>query len=225
MCLVLILLNLYLVDQPDIVVPEHGTYTIQLRFGPRGEIIGYGNLGLWNRLSLGLSYGASNLIGAGNPEFYSQPGIQIRILAIEPGLVVPAVIFGFDNQGYGTYDDSRYEIMSKGLYCQVGEIFEYPGLKIKPSLGLNYCFEEDGRLDLFGGVMFQFGSSTQFLADYSPNLSDPNDQNKGYMNLALRFVFYEQLFFEFALRDLLDNSGLQDTQLNRLIKISFQDTF
>lgn len=218
------LLNNYLVDQPDIEIPDHGVYTIQLRFGPMGEIIGFGSIGLWDRLSPGISYGASNLMGAGDPQFYHQFGVQIRILALEQGLISPAVILGFDNQGYGLYEDSRYEIMSKGLYCQLGEIFDYPGIKIVPSLGVNYSFEESGRLDMFGGIKFGFGTTTQFLADYSPNFGDPQDKNKGYFNTALRFIFYEQLFFEFALRDLLDNS-MNNQQLNRMIKIGYQEAF
>lgn len=224
MILMFFFFNLYLIDQPTIEFPNHGVYTVQLRFGPKGEIIGFGNIGLWDRFSLGISYGASNLIGTGDPEFYTQPGVQLRILALEPGLLVPAVIFGFDNQGFGPFDNSRYEIMSKGIYCQFGETFDYPGLKIVPSLGINYSFEQEGRFDMFGGIKFGFGSTTQFLADYSPNFSDVQDKNKGYLNIALRFIFYEQLFFEFALRDLLDNSA-ESKQLNRMIKIGYQESF
>jgi len=223
MILVLLICGSYLVDQPDIVVLEHGRYSVQLRFGPTGEIIGYGGVDLWDRLSIGVSYGAANLIGAGDPEFYSRPGVQVKVLALEPGMLVPAVIFGFDNQGYGSFNDERYFIMSKGLYCQVGEVFEYPSLTIVPNIGINYCFEDEGRLDLFGGVKFQVGSSTQFLVDYSPNFNDSLDQNKGYLNFGIRFVFYDQLFFEFSLRDLLDNGA--DTQLNRMIKIGYEDQF
>jgi hypothetical protein len=223
MMLMVFLGSFYLVDQPDILIPQHGRYDVQLRFGPVGEIIGYSSIDLWDRLSIGVSYGAANLIGAGDPDFYTQPGVQARVLALEPSAFMPAVAFGFDNQGYGGFNNERYYIMSKGLYCQVGEIFDYPGLTIVSSLGINYCFEDDGRLDMFGGVKFQLGSSTQFLVDYSPNFNDELDQNKGYLNFGLRFVFYDQLFFEFSLRDLLDNGV--DTQLNRMIKIGYQAQF
>lgn len=214
---------MYLIDQPDIEFLNHGNYSVQLRFGPLGEIIGYAHIGLWDRFSFGLSYGASNLIGAGDPEFYRQPGVQARVLLLEQSLTAPAIVFGFDNQGYGEYDSSRYDIMSKGLYCQIGEIFDYPGLKIVPSMGINYSFEQNGRLDMFGGILFEIGS-TQFIIDYSPNFKDNRDQNKGYLNTGIKFIFYEQLFFEFALRDLLDNSD-KDQQLNRMIKIGYQASF
>ncbi len=220
MFLTLLIFSMYMIDQPDIYFLKHGNYSLQMRFGPVGEIIGYAHIGLWDRFSFGLSYGASNLIGAGNPEFYKEPGIQARILLIEQSFMVPGVIIGFDNQGYGEYDSTRYDIMSKGLYCQIGEVFEYPGLEIVPNLGINYSFEQDGRFDIFGGIRFGVGS-THIIIDYSPNLYDNRDQNKGYLNTGIRFVFYEQLFFEFALRDLLDNSD-RNQQLNRMIKIGYQ---
>ncbi|MGQ9701254.1 MAG: hypothetical protein ACUVQT_02220 [bacterium] len=220
MFLTLLFFGMYLIDQPDIVFLNHGDYTVQLRFGPVGEIIGYTHIGLWDRFSFGVSYGASNLIGAGNPEFYGQPGIQARVLLIEQSLMIPAIIVGFDNQGYGKYDSARYDIMSKGLYVQIGETFAYPGLKIAPNLGINYSFEQEHRFDMFAGIRFGIGS-TNIIIDYSPNFFDDKDQNKGYLNTGIRLVFYEQLFFEFALRDMLDNSN-RAQQLNRMIKIGYR---
>jgi hypothetical protein len=223
MLLTLFLFSFYLVDQPDIEILKHGDFGVQLRFGPGGEIIGYGAIGLFDRLSLGLSYGASNLIGAGNPGFYKLPGIQIKLLAFEQTMMIPSIMVGFDNQGYGKYDAARYDIMSKGLYLNIGLKFEYPDLSIAPNIGINYSFEQDGRLDLFCGINFKIGS-TQLMLDYSPNLGDPSDQNKGYFNTGIRFIFYEQVFFEFALRDLLDNSN-ENQQLNRMIKIGYKSYF
>ncbi|MEO0143284.1 MAG: hypothetical protein ABIL15_08030 [candidate division WOR-3 bacterium] len=221
---VLFLLNLYIVDQPDINIMEHGKYSLQLRFGPKGEILGFGSIGLWNRLLLGMSYGASNLIGAGNPGFYKYPGVQARLAVLEPDLLLPSFILGFDNQGYGEYDTGleRYAIMSKGLYCQVGKNFDYAEFKIIPSFGINYSFEQSGRIDIFGGIIFEI-SSTQFLIDFTPNFNDDNYNDTGYLNTGLKFIFYEQLFFEFDLRDLLEN--IEGQQLNRMIKIGYEDTF
>jgi hypothetical protein len=227
MILIFVLIsNLYYVDQPYSSVPGHGVFDIELRFGPQGEILGFFNIGIWDRFGFGISYGAANLIGAGNPEFYEQPGVQARFVALEQGFAIPQIILGFDNQGYGRFDEStgRYDIMSKGIYCQIGKTFSYPSFEFVPSLGINYCFEGDDRLDMFIGIKAQFGSNTVLMLEYSPNFNDDLDQNKGYFNTSLRFVFYEELFFEFALRDLLDNS-LNDQQLNRMIRIGYEQGF
>jgi hypothetical protein len=221
--LFLINLNLYYVDQPYLTFLDHGKFDIQLRFGPGGEILGFFNLGIWDRFGFGISYGASNLIGAGDPEFYEIPGVQVKILALEDH-IAPQVLFGYDNQGYGSYNGTRYDIMSKGLYCLIGKRFTYPNVEFVPSLGFNYCLEDNNRFDLFVGFECLFGSSSALIFDYSPNLNDDTDQNKGYFNLGLKFILYEEIFFEIALRDLLDNSAY-DQQLNRMIRLGYEQSF
>jgi hypothetical protein len=223
MATVLMLLSLYYVDQPFPTHPEHGMFNLELRFGPQGAITGYFNVGIWDRLGLGLSYGGSNLLGSGNPEFYEIPGVQIRLLAIEEGMFYPQVQLGFDNQGYGDYNE-RYGIRSKGLYCQISKSFVFTSLEIYPSLGLNYCLESDNGVDVFGGMMVRFGAFSALLVEYTPNLNDPVDADKGYLNVGLRLIFYGEMFFELSLRDLLANSP-EDEQLNRMIKLGFEQSF
>ncbi len=223
MGIILLLLGLYYVDQPYPAVPEHSQFDIQLRFGPEGEILGFFNIGIWDRFGFGLSYGASNLIGAGNPDFYTHPGVQIRLVAIPEGLIFPLLIFGFDNQGYGPYNNARYQIRSKGLYGQLAKTLAGPGIAFVPSLGINYTFESDDGLNLFIGSKLQLGENTAILLEYDPNFNDPEDQNKGYLNAGLRIIFYEELFFELGIRDLLDNAG-DNLQFNRMIKLGYEQT-
>lgn len=223
MVILLLVSSLYFVDQPYPSPPGHGLFDVELRFGPDGGILCYFNVGVWDRFGLGLSYGASNLIGYGDPEFYEQPGVQIRALAIEEDMVYPSLFFGFDNQGYGDYT-GRYDIRSKGLYFEVSKSLGFANIVIVPGLGLNYCFESDNGLDLFSGFMAQFGRSGALLVDYSLNLNDPTDQNKGYLNVGLRLLFYGEMFFEFSLRDLLSNN-IADQQFNRCIKMGFEQRF
>lgn len=223
MAILLMLMSLYYVDQPYPKPPEHGIFDLELRFGPEGAITGYFNVGVWDRFGLGLSYGGSNLLGAGDPEFYEIPGVQIKLLVLEEGILYPHVQLGFDNQGYGNYDE-RYDIRSKGLYCQIAKTFALANVEIAPSLGVNYCLESDDGFDLFGGVMVNFGTFSAFLIDYTPNFNDPLDSDKGYLNIGMRLIFYGEMFFEFSLRDLLDNSP-NDEQFNRMIKMGFEQGF
>ncbi len=223
MMILVLIGSLYYVDQPYPLPPGHGVFNVEFRFGPDGGILGYFNVGIWDRFGLGLSYGASNLIGYGDPEFYEQPGVQIRALAIEEGMFYPSLFFGFDNQGYGDYSD-RYNIRSKGLYAQLSRSLGSANLLIVPSLGVNYCFESENQFDMFVGFEAQFGGSGALLIDYSLNLNDPTDRNKGYMNAGLRLLFYGEMYFEFSLRDLLGNN-VADQQFNRCIKLGFEQSF
>jgi len=225
MILVLCLLSsLYYIDQPYPSVPAHAEFDIELRFGPQGEILGFFQIGIWDRFGVGVSYGASNLIGAGDPDFYEIPGVQLRIVAIEEMLFLPSLRLGFDSQGYGGYDGTRYDIMSKGVYGQLSKSYASSYFEIVPSVGVNYALEGDNRFDIFTGIKAQFGTSSALLLDYSPNFRDERDLDNGYLNVSLMFIFYEEIFFEFALRDLLDNSG-NDLQFNRMIRLGYVQYF
>jgi hypothetical protein len=223
MAVFLMLLGLYYIDQPFAKVPEHGVFNIELRVGPEGAIISYFNVGIWDRFGLGVSYGGTNLLGAGNPEFYSIPGVQIRVLVVEEGAFYPLVQIGFDNQGYGRYND-RYDIRSKGLYGQLSKTVSLTKLGIIPSAAVNYCLESDNGLDVFIGLKIQFGTFSALLFEYTPNFNDPADENKGYLNAGLRLLFYGEMYFDVALRDILGNSP-NDEQLNRLIRLGFEQGF
>jgi hypothetical protein len=225
MVIIIFLLGLYYVDQPYLDVPGHGEYKIQLRFGPDGGILGFFHVGVMDRFSFGVSYGASNLIGSGDPEFYEIPGVQVKIMAIQ-GYAAPQLILGFDNQGFGAYNGARYAVMSKGLYAQLGKTLILSRVEIIPSLGCNFCFEGENRFDMFMGMTIQFSSNSGIIMDYSANFDDNIDQNKGYFNVGLKFMFYDELSFEFGLRDLLDNgpSGA-DQQLNIMIRLGYEQSF
>jgi hypothetical protein len=225
MLLLFLLANLHYIDQPHIQIPSHGTFDIQLRFGPQGEILGFFDIGVWDRFAIGISYGAANLIGAGDPKFYEVPGVQVKVKAIQ-GYVMPDLVFGFDNQGLGGYDGARYAIMSKGFYTQIGTTFGLSGVELVPSIGANYSFEAENHFDMFSGLEARFGSSSALLFDFSPNFNDNTDQNKGYLNASLKFIFYEELFFECALRDILDNSPeTLNLGLNRMVRIGYEQSF
>jgi hypothetical protein len=97
-------------------------------------------------------------------------------------------------------------------------------LEFVPSLGVNYCLESDDGFDMFMGLQMEFNSFSAILIDYTANFNDPVDEDKGYLNTSLRLIFYGEIFFEFGLRDLLDN-GPGDDQLNRMIKLGFEQSF
>jgi len=150
--------------------------------------------------------------------------VQLRIVAIEEMLFLPSLRLGFDSQGYGGYDGTRYDIMSKGVYGQLSKSYASSYFEIVPSVGVNYALEGDNRFDIFTGIKAQFGTSSALLLDYSPNFRDERDLDNGYLNVSLMFIFYEEIFFEFALRDLLDNSG-NDLQFNRMIRLGYVQYF
>ncbi len=216
--------ELYLVDQPVTRVFEHGTYEIALRFGPAGGVLGFIGVGLLDRFAFGLSVGASNLIGANDPEIYPYPGIQIKAQLFNGGMFYPEWALGFDNQGFGEYNNNRYLIKSKGFYTNVAKGFTFGAGEYYILAGLNYSLERrDGRsLDIFFGQELTIMEQFAFLVEYDPAFNDPLSRSGGYLNLSLRLFLAESVTFEFALRDII---GSGQEQMNRVIKLAYNGLF
>ena len=87
---------------------------------PDGILIEKIEVGVFNNLSFGISYGGENLIGAGKPDWYPAPGVNIRFRILNENIALPAVTLGFDSQGKGQYFDStsRYATKSPGFFSR-----------------------------------------------------------------------------------------------------------
>jgi len=223
----MILINqckLGLIDQPVTQILNHGEYEVVLRFGPSGGVLGFFSVGVVDRFTFGLSTGAANLIGAEDPEIYPHPGIQIKGQILPGGIYLPEWTFGFDNQGFGDYDESRYLIKSKGFYSAVGKNFEFGGGEYYLNGGINYSLENEDKnaLDIFLGQKLTLFDQVALLTDYDPGFNDPRCETGGYFNGALRVHLAESVIFEFALRDIF---GHGREEQNRIIKLTYQESF
>ncbi len=215
---------LYLIDLPNSRVLGHGEYEIALRFGPDGGVLGYFQVGVIDRFAFGLSTGAANLIGAKNPDFYPHPGIQIKAQILTGGLALPEWAIGFDNQGFGEYENHRYLIKSRGFYSTLGKGFEFEGGEFYINGGINFSLEREDKssLDIFLGSALSIIDFAALKVDYDPALNDPISKESGYLNLGLQINLAESVAFEFALRDIL---GSGEEELNRIIKLSYRASF
>ncbi len=133
-----------LVDMPTAGILEKGFVGITMDVMPAGVVISKLEVGVFTNFSFGLSYGAANLIGSGNPDWYSLPGINARIRLFDETETIPAITLGFDSQGKGIYDDAsnRFEIKSPGFFAAVAKNFELLGY-LSLHGGINYSLERD----------------------------------------------------------------------------------
>lgn len=213
------------IDQPTPWPLQHAQYGFLMRFGPVGSVLGYGMVGILDRVHLGISYGAANLIGAEDPEFYPRPEVQAKIVLVEQKFYVPQVLLGFDSQGYGTHTGGRYKIKSKGFYLTGGEHLGLQFGYLDLGLGLNYSLESgDSKTpSLFAGLGIGIGPSFSLLLDYDLGSNDPAADGPGYFNLGVRWLVNDQVLFEIGLRDLF--SMHDDESFNRMVKIGYFNIF
>jgi len=183
------------------------------------------NVGLTNRLNVGLAYGGEGIIGYSTDVRWNRfPGILLKYRVIEEKIVLPALVIGFDNQGDGGLTDAF-------RYGYDGYVYKSPGFFVSLSknylmlktvqIGFhgtaNYSIEEANEVfwpNFAGGIDIGINEELMFTAEYDFALNDitgkGNDKNKGlpycgFMNIGLRWAFTENFYIEFDLLDIFEN--------------------
>ena len=182
---------LELVDSPVAGMLEKGSFGIGLRFTPGGSLLSIIRVGLLDSWQFGFSIRVGGLIAAGTPTWGRGPEFNTRFRIIEESESAPAVVLGFNSQGYGEYHKeiqrvegdtigtitiARYERKSRGFYCAVSKnLGVLAGLGVHG--GINYSLEtsdgDNGSLvSGFMGVDLLLSDAFSICADYDLALND-----------------------------------------------------
>ena len=218
-----------LIDMPTAGILEKGFVGATSDILPQGVFIAKLEVGVFENISFGISYGGSNLIGAGSPGWYKYPGVNIRYRLFNESVGLPALTFGFDSQGKGEYFDSssRFAIKSPGFFGAVSKNFAFLGF-FSIHGTMNYSLERkdgDNFVDLSTGFEKTIGPNLSIVGEYDFALNDNNSNSygagNGYFNMGLRWVMGDGLTLGFDLRDLLNNKKWSPSTADRSIKIEY----
>ncbi len=212
---------LYHIDQPVPISLGHGEYYAQLRLWGEGGVLARFGVGLFDRLTLGMSYSANRLIGASVPMLSRQrPELLARVAVLKEMGYVPDLVLGFESQGYDACDGERFAVFEKGVYLAIGKTIE--PTKTYCELGLNWWQGFNG----FFAVNQVLPGNLEIIAEYDPGLNDLPAQGKwrgGWLNFGVSWTFVNRVRLGFALRDILGNN--EASRLNRVIDLSFHERF
>ena len=221
--------NRILIDMPTAGILEKGFVGATTDVLPGGAVIAILEVGVFDNISFGISYGGSNIIGSGPLGWYKYPGINFRFRIINESFGLPALTFGFDSQGKGTYFDSsgRYAIKSPGFFGAVSKNFAFMGF-FSVHGTMNYTLESkdgDNYVNLSAGFEKTIGSTFSVIGEYNFAFNDNNSKyfgkGNGYLNMGLRWVMGDGFTIGFDLRDLLNNQKWSPTTADRSIKIEY----
>jgi outer membrane receptor protein involved in Fe transport len=222
-----------LVDSPTAGLLAKWNYAVDLCLFPEGGVLAKVSFGLLSRLTVGLSYGGLKIIGEGEVDWNPRMAFQGKLRIVDESFVLPAVAFGFDSQGYGTYTDTleRYQIKSKGIYAVLSKSFWMLG-PLGFHAGANYSLEEkdgDSDLSFFAGLDKDLVAGFVLLADYDLATNDDDGDGSfgagnGYLNAGLRWTFADKLSIEFDFKNLVDNRE-DAPHVSREIRIIYWNHF
>ncbi len=218
-----------LIDLPTAGVLEKGYVGVSMDVLPLGVVISKIEVGVFENLSFGISYGGTNIIGTGKIDWYKLPGVNIRGRILDESVAIPALTLGFDSQGKGIYFDStdRFEIKSPGFFATVSKNFEFFGYLSVHGI-VNYSLErDDGDKDLnFGiGVEKTIGGKFSLVAEYDFAINDNHGgaigDGNGYLNMGVRWSVADGFTIGVDLRDLLDNKKFNSNHADRAIFVEY----
>ncbi|MCS7013464.1 MAG: hypothetical protein RMI34_09660 [Chloroherpetonaceae bacterium] len=222
----------YLFNLPTAGTLKRGTFAIEGWFYAGGGAMIGASVGISDRFSLGLSYGAGNLIGSGSPSWNRLPGAMVRYRILDEELTLPALTVGFESQGRGRFIDSlsRYERKSPGFFLAASKNFEFLGYLTLHS-GLNYSILEasdDGNANFYIGLEKTIGTDFTFYVQYDFALNDDRSETfgrgSGFLDIGLRWSLGAGFTLEFNLSN-LNNNFRSLSALDRSVRLEFIQAF
>lgn len=212
---------LYHIDQPVAISLAHGEYYAAIRLWGEGGVLARFGVGLFDRLTMGMSYSANHIIGSQTPELSRpRPELFARVAVLREAGYVPDLTLGFDSQGYDYCPGEEFTVREKGAYLAVGKTIE--ASRTYAELGVNWWRGFNGFL-----VLNQLlPGNVELIAEYDPALNTLRPERRwrgGWLNLGIAWTFQERVRLGFSLRDLLGNS--EATRRNRVLDLSINEHF
>jgi hypothetical protein len=226
--------DIRLVDSPTAGILPHGGYLLYGTVGPESSMLAGVDIGFFDRIMIGGSFGMQNFIGRGDITVNDRPGFEIRLRVIEESARGPALALGVETQGEDAYLEAaeRYVRKSKGAYAVVSKNYRFIG-DVSIHGGVNYSFEtkDEKGANAFGGLSLGIIRGFSLLLDYNAAFDD-NDANvathltrgRGYLDGGLRFDYRDNLRFKVFFKDLLNNY-LPQPGVDRSIEVFYISTF
>lgn len=203
-----------LIHIPTATLLPRASYDTGLRIFAGGGLLARVRVGFRESILFGFSFGGTNVLGTGAPDWNPRVEFLIRGLLLRESLIGPAVAIGYNSQGYGYYQEevNRYQVKSRGFYAVASKHFLFLGT-LGLHGGLNYSLErddDDEELNVFFGAVKSIHPAMDVLVEYdlAANDNDNNDlfgEGKGYLSAALLWRLTESLGFQVDFQNLLEN--------------------
>lgn len=220
-----------LIDMPTAGILDRGNVGLTTELLPFGTLIARIEAGVFDNISIGISYGGTNIIGSGKPGWYPfPPGVNFRFRLMDETVLTPSLTLGFDTQGKGEYfkDQKRFETKAPGIFAAASKNFSMLGyLSLHGTVNYSVLEDKDGDnfVNLMIGAEKTLGSSFSVMIEYNfafnDNSTDQFGDGKGYLNLGFRWSIANGVTTGFDLRDLLNNKKFSPNSADRGLVIEF----
>jgi hypothetical protein len=242
---------LNLVSIPTAGTLPRGSFTLESIIIKNGGIAPRLSVGFTDNFTVGVSYGVQNLIGDTKPSINkTTPEVQIKYRVFDESEKMPALVYGLDTQGRGTFHGidsikdttvtyNRYDQKAWGMYIVFSKNWNLMGnLGMHAGISKSLSENDDGDKDLnvFFGFDKELNRSFSLLVEYDAALNDNLTEDdygaiknitfgrgKGYLNAGVRWAISSNLMLEVNFNDINQNTEAEYT--NREIKVMYSESF
>jgi len=210
-----------IIDLPTAHMLPRGAFDIDVRTFPNSGVQTALNIGLAERFSVGMAYGAENLLSEYSPEWNSRVEFNLKYNLIQEDMGFPETTIGFSSYGYGLYRaadsslgyyEDRHLSKSTGFYIVCSQKYPPDYNLFNIHGGVNYSLENtiDDNINFFFATSFSMGSDLIFLGEYDFAVNDNKSKGifgrgRGYLNLGAAWYITPELSLEFDFKNLLQN--------------------
>jgi hypothetical protein len=217
-----------LIDAQSAHTLPRAAYSLGMRVVPNGGVLLGLRVGIAPYLHVGLSYGAENVVGSGDPDWNERVELEVKLRVAEDGQFgpVPTIAVGYDSRGYGRQlSDGSYEKPSQGLYVTASKTLPFSDYW-QAHAGLSRTLElEQARPDFFIGLTARLSQEFSVILEYQLTAEAEDRQSKaGYLNAGLRWLFVGQFEIDLYFRNLTSSSDTTEPS-SRSIAFAFYDSF
>ncbi|MFN8177339.1 MAG: hypothetical protein U0167_05395 [bacterium] len=210
-----------LVDVPTAGTTPKGTVETRGRAFPAGGIELRLDLGVLDRVSVGVGFGGVQIIGDGDPRWDPRPGFALKARVLDETWTLPAFALGIDTRGAGFWDRDRerFQFKSRGFYAVLSKNYAFLGdFSFHGGASRSFEAKDDGDPTLFAGLEKSVGSRIGLGVEYDLARNDDRKdgaygRGRGYLNAVLRMRPGPQVEVRVVVRDMLDNSELAEPRL------------
>ncbi len=214
-----------IVDSPTAGLVGKGYYAVGLRLFAGGGVLGRVQAGALKRLTIGLSFGGREVIGQGAIDWNPRVEVAARYRMIEESTTWPALVMGYETQGYGMHEEEHYENKSKGFFLAMSKNFTSSLGQFGVHAGVNKSRETVHGEDVSGwfGVDKSLNEDLTLLGEYELARNDES-YRIGYLNAGARWALAPQLKVALLFKNLL-RRGLGETEPSRELTVLYTEEF
>jgi hypothetical protein len=203
-------------------------YSLGVRVGPGGGLRTGFAVGVTDYVLAGVSYGAGNVIGSGEPDWDDEVEFELKIRLAPEADIVPALAIGYDSRGHGAaVAGGGYEKASQGIYIAAAKTAPFSEFwQFHAGISRTLEFEKT-EPDLFLGLTGRLSQEFSIVAEYQLGATrgdEGSDDKISYLNAGLRWVFAEQVEIDLYFRNLVGPSGSPELS-SRALSFVFYDSF